>query len=132
MKKALININEPGRVCEVVLPGSEFEVASDFSWIDCPDDTTTHHTYNSETNTFTAFDILTQPGFAENAYKVARAVAYGGIGDQLDMIFKEIQANGTISSNGPWATLISTVKSTIPKDDPAAVLDYIRNNPPTP
>ena len=130
MKKALINNLEPGRVCEVREPGSEFEVSPDFQWIDCPDDTTVLHTYNSETGVFTAFDILTSPGFAENAWRVARVNAYGPIGDQLDMIYKEIQANGSISSNGAWATLVNTVKSTIPKDDPAAVLEYIRNNPP--
>jgi len=48
----------------------------------------------------------------------------------LDMLYKEILANGTISASGPWATHIATVKSQIPKDDPAAVLTYIRNNPP--
>jgi len=130
MKKALLNSLEPGRVCDVVDLGNEFEVADSFRWIDCPDDTSTSHTYNESSGEFIEFDVLTQPGFAENAYKVARAVAYTGIGDQLDMLYKEILANGTISASGPWATHIATVKSQIPKDDPAAVLTYIRNNPP--
>lgn len=122
MKRALINSLEPGRVCEVVDIGSEFEVADTFSWVDCPDDTLSSHTYDAATGTFTPFDILSMPGFVENGYKVARAIAYTEIGNQLDMLYKEIQATGTISNTGPWATHISTVKESIPKDDPAAVL----------
>ena len=124
MKKALINSIEPGRICEVVDIGQEFEVAETFTWIDCPDDVITSHKYDSETKEFTAFDILTTPGFAENAYKVARSIAYTGIGDQLATIFKELQSTGSISSTGPWATHIATVKANIPKDDPAAVLAW--------
>jgi hypothetical protein len=122
MKKALINSLEPGRVCDVVDVGNEFEVADTFSWIECPDDTVSSHSYNETTGTFTAFDILSMPGFAENAYKVARTIAYTEIGNQLDMLYKELQATGTISSDGPWATHIASVKAAIPKDDPAAVL----------
>ena len=131
MKKALLNSLEPGRVCDVVDLGNEFEAAASFQWVDCPDDTLTSHTYNESSGEFIAFDPLTQSGFAENAYKVARAVAYTGIGDQLDMLYKEISANGTISATGPWASHITAVKTQIPKDDPAAVLTYIRNNSPT-
>jgi hypothetical protein len=124
MKRALINSLEPGRVCEVVDPGNEFEVSSELSWIDCPDDTTTLHTHNVETGEFTPFDILTSPGFAENAYKVARMIAYKSPGEQLDMLYKELQATGTVSADGPWATHVATVKANIPKDDPAAVLAW--------
>lgn len=133
MKKALINSVEPGRICEVVDAGNEFEVADAFTWVDCPDDVTTTHTYNAETNEFIPFDILSQPGFAENAYKVARMIAYTDVGNQLDMLYKELQATGSISADGPWATHITAVKGAIPKDDPAAVLAWnIQNQPPTP
>ena len=127
MKRALINSLEPGRVCEVVDPGNEFDVAADLSWIDCPDDTTTLHKHNVETGEFTPFDILTSAGFAENAYKVARAIAYKSPGEQLDMLFKELQETGTVSSDGPWATHVASVKANIPKDDPAAVLAWNHN-----
>ena len=120
MKKALLHELEPGRVCEVVDAGNEFEVTEKFRWVDCPDDVTTRHTYNQD-GTFTPFDIVSLPGFAEDGYKVARAIAYKAIGDQLDMMYKEIQETGTISPNGPWASHIAQVKATIPKDDPAAV-----------
>lgn len=123
MKKALLNSLEPGRVCEVVDAGNEFEVADTFSWVDCPDDVTTSHTANND-GTFTPFDPLTLPGFVENGYKVARSIAYKSVGDQLDMLFKEIQANGAITTDGEWFTHITSVKAAIPKDDPAAVLAW--------
>jgi hypothetical protein len=124
MKRALLNSLEPGRICEVKNPGEEFEVADTFSWIDCPDDVTTHHTYNEETGEFIPFDPLALPGFDENGYKIARMIGYKSIGDQLDMLYKEVTATGTISSTGPWAQHISAIKAAIPKDDPAAVLAW--------
>jgi hypothetical protein len=42
------------------------------------------------------------------------------------MLFKELQATGTISNTGPWATHVADVKATIPKDDPAAVMAWNR------
>jgi len=124
MKRALLHEAEIGRVCEVVEVGQEFEVSPSFTWIDCPDDVISSHTYNPDTGEFKAFDILTSPGFAENAYKVARGIAYTEIGNQLDMLYKELQATGSISADGPWATHITEVKANIPKDDPAVVLAW--------
>ena len=124
MKKALINSLERGRICEVVEIGQEFEVSDDFTWIDCPDEVDTLYKYDVETGEFIPFDILTHPGFVENAYKVARSIAYTGVGTQLDMIYKELQETGAISIDGPWASHIASVKSAIPKDDPAAVLAW--------
>lgn len=121
--RALINSSEPGRICEIRQVGEEFEVHSAFQWVDVPDGTTTHDTYNHD-GTITKFDVLQVPGFAENAYKVARTIAYSGIGEQLDMLYKELQNTGTISNSGPWATHIASVKSIIPKDDPQAVHEW--------
>lgn len=121
--RALLHIQEPGRICEIVSPGNEFEVHENFYWVDVPDDTTPHDTIN-EDGTINKFDITQQPGFAENAYKVARGIGYGSIGDQLDLLYKELQATGTISNTGPWATQITSVKAAIPKDDPQAVYDW--------
>lgn len=123
MKKALLNNLEPGRVCEVVDVGNEFEVADTFSWVDCPDDVTTSHTV-ADDGSFIPFDPLTQPGFAENGYKVARSMAYLSIGDQLDMLYKELQSNGNITTDGNWFNHVASVKAAIPKDDPAAVLAW--------
>jgi len=119
--KALISQNEPGRICEVVNSGDEFEVHQDFHWVNVPDGTTTHDTYNND-GSITKFDVHSIPGFAENAYKVARGIGYGTLGDQLDMLFKEVMATGTISNTGPWATHIASIKTAIPKDDIQAVI----------
>jgi hypothetical protein len=124
MKKALLHSIEPGRICEIRNVGEEFEVSTAFSWVDVPDDTTTVDTYDLETNTVIKFDIVNQPGFIEDGYKVARTIGYGSIGNQLDMLYKEIKANGTISASGPWASHIASVKAAIPKDDPQAVHEW--------
>lgn len=122
MKRALLHILEPGRICDVVDVGQEFEVHENFSWVDVPDDTTVSDTYQD--GAVVKFDPIAQPGFAENAYKVARGIAYTSLGDQLDMLFKEVQATGTISNTGPWATHIASVKAAIPKDNPQAVHEW--------
>jgi hypothetical protein len=124
MKRALIHSEEPGRICDIVEPGSEFEVHPNFSWIDVPDDTTNADRYNVDTGEIIKYNILEDPVFVEHGYAVARGIAYGSLGDQLDMIYKEIQATGTISADGPWSTHIQSVKASIPKDDPAAVLAW--------
>jgi hypothetical protein len=121
--RALLHVQEPSRICEVVAAGQEFEVHSDFYWADVPDGTTGHDTYNGD-GTVTKFDITAQPGFAENAYQIARGIAYTSVGNQLDMLFKEIIATGTISNSGPWASHIASVKADIPKDDPQAVHEW--------
>lgn len=123
-KRALIHSVEPGRICDIVEVGQEFEVHPSFSWVDVPDDTTTNDRFNTDDGTIIKFDITKQPGFAENAYRVARTIAYTEIGNQLDMLYKELQATGTISNSGPWATHIASVKSAIPKDDPQAVHEW--------
>jgi hypothetical protein len=121
MKRALISKLENDRICEIQEIGNEFEVSPDFEWIDCPDEITPFFIYKREDNTFKPFNIVEVEGFKENGYKVARQIAYGNIGDQLDMIYKEIQSTGVISSQGDWALKIANVKATIPKDDPYAV-----------
>jgi hypothetical protein len=127
MKRGLLHSLEPGRICDVVNPGQEFEVHDNFSWVDVPDDTTTADTWDDQNQQVIKFDPLAQPGFAENAYLLARSIAYGSIGAQLDMIYHEIKTTGSISVDGPWATHIANVKSTIPKDDPAKVLEWNQN-----
>ena len=121
--RALLHNTEQGRICEIREVGEEFEVHPDFQWVDVPDGTTTHDLYN-EDGTITKFDITKLPGFAETAYQVARGIAYTPVGNQMDMLFKELQATGTISNSGPWATHIASVKAAIPKDDPQAVYEW--------
>jgi hypothetical protein len=124
MLRALLHNQEPGRICDIVQPGNEFEVHSNFTWIDVPDDTTTTDRYNEADGTIIKHDLASDPVFAENAYKLARGIAYGSPGEQLDMLFHELKATGSISSTGTWATHIAIVKTNIPKDDPVAVLAW--------
>ena len=51
---------------------------------------------------------------------VARSVAYGQIGQQLDMLYHELKNNGSISTDGDWFQHITNVKSIIAK--PVAVV----------
>jgi hypothetical protein len=37
------------------------------------------------------------------------------MGDQMDMLFKEIRDTGTISTDGGWFKSIQAVKDTVPK-----------------
>lgn len=123
MLRALIVSTEPGRICEIKNPGEEFPVHEDFTWVDVPDGTTTQDKY-LEDGTVKKYSILDDPFFVTEGYKVARAIGYGSFGDQLDMLFKEIKATGTISPDGPWATHVESIKAAIPKDDPQAVHDW--------
>jgi hypothetical protein len=120
MLRALIHSVEPGRICDVVQPGQEFEVHDNFSWVDVPDGTTNIDTYNPD-GTVTKFDPIKSPGFAENAYKIARQIQYGDLGNQLDMLWHELNTSGNISTTGTWFQHIASAKANIPKDDPAAV-----------
>jgi hypothetical protein len=121
MKRALLHSIEPGRICQVVNQGEEFEVNPAFSWVDVPDDTNAADRWDVENNVVIKYDVTKDPAFIEHGYKVARGIGYKSVGEQLDMLYKEIQATGTISSTGPWAQHITSIKAAIPKDDPAAV-----------
>jgi hypothetical protein len=48
-------------------------------------------------------------------FKESRRTAYGSIGDQLDLLFKELDANGSISKDGEWFQQIKEAKDSIPK-----------------
>jgi hypothetical protein len=128
MKSALISLLEIGRVCEVVDVGNEFETTADFKWVPCPVDTLTSHKYDEVTDTFIPFNPLLIPGFVEEGYRVARQIAYKSVGEQMDMMFKELAATGSIAPDGPWATHIASVKEAIPKDNPEAVMEWNRKH----
>lgn len=126
-KRILTNVNELGRILEVVDIGEEIEFHPDFEWKTCEDDTVTvEHTWKmvDETLKISFISATEEPEFVNNGYKYARVIAYGDIGDQLDKIFKEIDSSGTISPDGEWATSIRQAKLDIPKGDTNAVLEY--------
>lgn len=124
MKRILISSLEPNRICDVVDPGNEFEVHETFSWIDGPDIVTNNTRYNSDTGEFWEYDPVTDPGFIANGWVVARGIAYTPVGNQLDMLYRELRDTGTISTSGAWFQHIVSVKTSVPKDNPQAVHDW--------
>lgn len=146
-KFILTNIYEDNRICDVVdSAGLKFDVHSDFTWKQLD---STHSAMNvddgwlwkdsdewdSDAGTFFAKTIVWEPSiidsnFETDGYKFARIIAYKSVGDQLDMLYKEIQSKGSIDSSGDWFQHITQVKTDIPKDSAQAVLDWYANNVP--
>lgn len=114
MKKALVGFQ--GYVMQIEEPGNDFEIYNGpdakMQWVDAPDEITLDWTL--EYSPSQGISIWVPRDGAHTDNEVARRVAYGTVEEQLDMLFHEVQDNGTISRNGPWATHISTVKSSIP------------------
>lgn len=114
MKKALIGYQ--GWVQDIREPGEEFEIYNgpdaSIQWVDAPDEITLDWTLEWSPQKQQMIWVERDGPYTQDSE--ARRVAYGEIGEQLDMIFHEIQESGSISASGPWASHISTVKSMIP------------------
>ena len=52
---------------------------------------------------------------AANQYIEDRAQAFLSLGDQLDLLFHELEDTGTITKNGAWANHVRKVKLDHPK-----------------
>lgn len=113
MKKALVGYQ--GYVMQIEEPGQDFEIYNGpdatFQWVDAPDNVTLQWTLEYSPSQGKSIWVEreappTDPG-------IARKVAYGEVGDQLDMIYHELMETGTLSKNGMWASHITTVKSTL-------------------
>jgi hypothetical protein len=115
MKKALISYQ--GWVSQIVEPGEDYEIYNGpdatIQWVDAPDEITLDWTLEWSPNQERMVWVERDGPFTDNS--VARSVAYGQIGQQLDMIYHELMETGTLSSNGPWAQHVTNVKSLIPK-----------------
>ncbi len=114
MKKALIGYQ--GWVQDIREPGEEFEIYNgpdaSIQWVDAPDEITLDWTLEWSPQQQQMTWVERDGPYTQDSE--ARRVAYGEVGEQLDMIFHEIQESGSISASGPWASHISTVKSMIP------------------
>ena len=55
------------------------------------------------------------PKLFEIPYNVKRAQSYPQLGEQLDMLWHELNTNGSISASGEWFNAIKEVKDTHPK-----------------
>ena len=114
MKSALLHNQEPGRICQIVDAGSEFPVHPNFSWVSVPDDTTETDKWDVENETVIKYNLLEEPVFISQGYKLARGIAYGTIGDQLDMLWHAIDTN-SLNKTSDFYTAIKAVKDAYPK-----------------
>jgi hypothetical protein len=107
MKRVLLDYR--GLLNEVVEVGSEFPVYEGpdaaMKWVLCPHDEVTTFWHCSEGNWISPENKL---DYDQN---MKRKIAYGDLGDQLDMLYKDIKA-GNLES-GSWVQRIEEVKSTI-------------------
>lgn len=118
MKKALIAYQ--GWVQQIVDPGEDYEIYNGpdatIQWVDAPDEITLDWTLEWSPARQTMVWIERDAPYTNNG--VARSVAYGQVGEQLDMLFHELRTTGTISQDGDWFQHINNVKTIIPKPEP--------------
>ena len=112
---ALVHIKET-RVQGIAENEQErFDVHVDSVWHECGPEVQFMWEYNWETGEFSP------PFKPETRYEVARRVAYGDVGSQLDTIFKAVQ-NGDADPLAEWAARIEKIKMLFPKDNHEAML----------
>lgn len=85
MKKALIETST-GRLCDIVLPGSEFPVAPGLQWVDAPDNVA------HDTHEFDGTAVVAKPGPSLDAIKAARRAAINATRDAVCVA--DVTANG--------------------------------------
>ena len=118
MKKALVSYQ--GYVSEIREPGEEYEIYegpdATIAWVDAPDNIQLEWTLEWSPSRGEMIWVEREGAFTDNS--VARKVAYGEVGAQLDMLFHELTENGAITPEGAWYQHISNVKSLIEKPTP--------------
>jgi hypothetical protein len=115
MKKAIVSYQ--GFVSKIVDPGEETDIYegpdATFVWVDAPDNVQMDWTLEWSPSQQQMIWVERDGPFTDNA--VARKVAYGEVGAQLGMLYDELKANGSISTDGEWFQHISMVKAVIDK-----------------
>lgn len=118
MKKALID-KRFDLVVQIIDEASgekEFETTSDFRWVVCHDKVETGWEYNDQDGFVDVHaDHRDEFGNPVEPFYMQRMRAYPPMGDQMDMLWKEIQRTGTISTSGEWFKSIEFVKNNVPK-----------------
>jgi len=104
-------IDSRNMLAQKAQPGEEFEVHPRFKWIDVDDAAEIGWTYDPATGLVTdpAITYAATPIGARNIMVQARLQAYGQIGEQLDMIYKDM-INGTTT----WTDRITAAKLATP------------------
>jgi hypothetical protein len=126
MKKALIDKRFMTVVQRINADEAEFETTNDFFWKPCPDNVEDAWFYDPETESFIDPHVASRDEFGNpvEPFVMQRMRAYPSTGDQLDMIYKEIKATGTISPNGEWYKSVEFVKNNVPKPGTAGDPGY--------
>ena len=115
-KRTLIE-NNTNRVVQVVATeADQFEVHTGLYWTSCPDNTESYFLL-LEDGSFEDPHSANRDAFGNTVepFYMQRMRGYASGGEQMDMIYKELMATGTLSPTGPWASHITTVKAAIPK-----------------
>lgn len=117
MKKALIDKRSWVVVQIIDEQELEFETTSDFIWKPCPDRCESAWQYDNELNEFIDPHAHTRDEFGNpvEPFVMQRMRSYPPMGDQLDMLYKEIRDTGTISVDGQWFQSVKYVKDNLPK-----------------
>jgi hypothetical protein len=104
MKRVLVTVE--GNVQDIKNPGEEYQIyegpGAAVRWINCQSD-------NVNSTWIMVDGQWLEDVQAPPSYDVLRRSAYGDIGDQLDMLYKDM-LNGTQN----WVDHISTVKEVVP------------------
>lgn len=107
MKRVLVDYR--GLISEVVEIGSEFPVYNGedatLKWVLCPDDEVTALWHLSEGQ------WVSPEKKVDYDQNMKRKIAYGDIGDQLDLLFKDIKSGHL--SDGEWVANVDRVKAEI-------------------
>lgn len=120
MKKALIGYQ--GWVSEIRNPGEDYEIYNgpdaNMQWVDAPDEITLDWTLEWSPSKQEMVWVERDAPYSPDANAIARKVAYGEVGEQLDMLYHEIKENGSISRDGEWFQHLTTVKQIVDKPLP--------------
>jgi hypothetical protein len=120
MKRVLVDFK--GSVQAIVNPGDEFEVYEGpdavVRWVNCNDDSI-DASWVLNDGTWIPF-VQAPP-----SYEVLRRQAYGDVGEQLDMLYKDA-VNGTTN----WKEHVAMVKATVPGPTSAEALEVTAARPP--
>ncbi len=107
MKRVLVDYR--GLISEVVDVGSEFPVYNGadatLKWVLCPNDEVTALWHLSDGQ------WVSPEQKVDYDQNMKRKIAYGDIGDQLDLLFKDIKSGHL--ADGEWVTSVDRVKAEI-------------------
>jgi len=111
MKKALMDFT--GGVADIVEPGEEYPLflgrGCGQMWVNAPDDITKTWTLEWSPSAEDMIWVKRDETYADPA--TTRRVAYGDVGQQLDMLFKDLEAGRALDAEDAlWFNHIKTVK----------------------